>query len=491
MSRFAWPAFAILFLTWATLPLLVAPNISLDAAEGLLWGRHWLLGYEKHPPLQAWMLEAARLIFGPGPAAHVWMSSLCAVVCSWAVWRAARQIADERTAFWSAIGLQAVYFHNYTLPEFNPNVLQLPFFALAGLFAVHALRAGRARDWLALGAVLGTGMYAKYSVSLIALSIALFFIADRDARARLASPWPWAGAGLAAMIFAPHLAWLAAADARSVGYVLDRAQIAPDLAGRVLNIAEFAITLLLIGAPLLFGLIAGRSRPAAPREAPWSSAERLALCLALGPLAITLLMGLLAGFRIKSAWLAPLWCYTPLALMLVLRIDTGARAFRRSAAVILFMACLAPAAYFGVNAGRPYLAGKPMRIHFPGRDLAEAMDAAWRAEFQTPLRMVIGPTLEAGSAAHYSAFEPVVRVNDDVIASPWASEALAREAGAVIIWDADREGDGIPAETRRRHPRARLLAVLELRHQTGAELPPARIGLAVIPPATPPGPRPQ
>jgi 4-amino-4-deoxy-L-arabinose transferase-like glycosyltransferase len=472
-----------LFLLWASLPLLVAPNISLDAAEGLIWGRHWRLGYEKHPPLQAWLLEGARLLLGTGPAAHIWLSSLCAAVCTLAVWKTASMVVDQRTALWSALALQTVYFHNYAIPEFNPNVLQLPFFAAAGLFAVRALKSGRAIDWLSLGATLGAGMYAKYSVALIAVSIALFFIVDRDGRRRLMSVWPYAGALLSGLIFLPHLAFVLSADTGSVGYVLDRAQIADDFTGRMVNVAEFAANLLLVGAPLLLAM--GLARPARP-DTPARAGDpeaRLILWLALAPLALTALMGLLAGFRIKSAWIAPLWSFAPLALILLWRIRADAPEFRRAAAGILFMTALAPAAYAGVNLIRPYVADKPMRIHFPGRALAAEMDRLWSASFDRPLRVVIGPTLEAGSAAHYSAFSPAVRVNDDEAASPWASAALVGKVGAAVIWDASRSGDDIPADIRGRWPTAYVLDIVELPHQTGAAVPPARLGIAAIPPA--------
>lgn len=491
----AWISLAVLFLAWSVLPPLTMPNISLDAAEGLIWGRNWRLGYEKHPPLQAWLLELARMAFGRGPFAHVWLSAACACLAHIGVWRMARRVTDEATAFWASAALQTIYFHTYAIPEFNPNVLQLPFFAFAGLFAMHALQRGSARDWLALGVTLGAGMYAKYSVALIAFAIAAFLLADPAGRRRLLSPWPWAGALLGVLTFAPHLVWMTQAKGATVAYVLHRSQAADTFLGRIAHVAEYAGSLLLLALPLLTVLWLAGTRlrsvsigaAAATTISPavQSAGRRLVFWLALAPLAATAALALGAGFRIKSAWLAPLWCFAPLALMLALRVDVHARRWRRGAILIIVMSVLGLGGYLGTNLFRPYLAHKPMRIQFPGEKLAAAADKAWSGATTAPLRIVIGDTMPAGSVGHYSKFEPLVRVNDNEAATPWAPETSIQRDGALILWDASIQGDALPAEIARRRPTARVLAIADLPWRTGAKVPHARIGMAYLPPAKP------
>ncbi|MBI1340558.1 hypothetical protein GC169_10185 [bacterium] len=485
--RRGYIAAGCLFAAWAFLPPLTMPNISHDAAEGLIWGRGWDLGYPKHPPLQAWLLEAARLVFGTGSFAHVWLSALCVAVCHLAVQRAGEYVLDPRTAFWASASLQTVYYVNYTTPEFNPNVLQLPAYALAGWFAIRVLTTGAARDWLVLGLVLGAGMYTKYSAALIAVSIAAFFLVDPEGRKRLMSPWPFAGAVLALLVFAPHLWWLATEGAPSLTYAVDRAQIAPSLPSRVANIGEFAGTMIAVSLPLALVIALSRERSKRPQPPstfqPSDARRRLVFWLVLTPIATTACMALIAGFRIKAAWLAPFWTFAPLAAFLLFRVDAHAARWRGGRTVVVVMAALGLVAYLGVNTFRPYLQHKPMRIHFPGAALAEQVDAAWRERFDTPLKVVIGDTLAAGSAAHYSAFEPMVRVGDVETDNPWAPEAMVQASGAVILWDAGRFGDALPPEIAARRPTAQITRIVTLPHQTGADVPPARIGIAIVPPA--------
>lgn len=481
-DRLAYLCLAGLFLAWAFLPPLTMPNIALDAAEGLIWGRTFELGYAKHPPMQAWLLEATHIVFGKGSFAHVWLSALCIVLTHFTVWRAARRFVDAKTAFWASAALQTIYFHNYTLPEFNPNVLQLPIFAFAGLFAIDAFQRGRTRDWLLLGLVVGIGVYVKYSAALIAITIAAFFLIDRDARRRLASPWPYAGAVLAILVAAPHLHWIYTSGGQTLDYVTERAQIAPNALDRVENVGELLANML-IGLPLLLALLMGRPKKAdAATRPPAPDGRRIVYWLMLGPLALTLAAVAIAGFRIKAAWLAPLWVWTPLAGFLLFRISADYHRWRIGAGVVIAMTVLGLGGYIGNNLARPYIAGKAMRVQFPGEALAMNVDRIWSARTSEPLRVVIGHTLQAGSVAHYSRFEPLARVDDSEAANPWAPEALVAETGAVILWDAVDDSATLPAEIAERRPGAIYVETLTLPQQTGADTPPARIGVALLPP---------
>jgi hypothetical protein len=62
-------------------------------------------------------------------------------------------------------------------------------------------------DWLALGAAVGLGLLSKYTMAAFALSVLAVVLIVPGIRARLASPRPWSAVALAALIFAPNIAW--------------------------------------------------------------------------------------------------------------------------------------------------------------------------------------------------------------------------------------------------------------------------------------------
>jgi 4-amino-4-deoxy-L-arabinose transferase-like glycosyltransferase len=483
--RWAKWGLAGLFLAWALIPPLTMPSLTLDAAEGFAWGHGWQLGYAKHPPLQAWLLESTRILFGASSFSHVWLSAACLVLCHFAVWRAARHVVEPVTAFWASAALQTIYFVNYTTPEFNPNVVQLAVFALAGLFALRALETGRPADWLALGATLGIGMYAKYSVALSAVTIALFFIADREARAKLRTPWPYLAAALAVALFIPHVIWMLGAGKPTIAYVMERSTPAHGLPGRISHVIEYLGGLIGTAAPLALLVWFGGGRTL---KADWNAdvRHRLVYGLAFGPAVLTVLLAIVAGLRIKGAWMAPFFDYVPLALILLSGLDARGARWRMGGPIVGGFAAVALIAYCAANLLHPWVAHKPMRVHFPGQALAAKVEAEWAArEPGHPLKVIIGPTYIASPAAYFAKAHPFARIDDIEAINPWAPESLVEHEGAVLLWNAEQRGDAIPPEFAATRPTLINLGLAVLAYQTGAPLKPARIGMALLPPATP------
>lgn len=59
-----WGIVAAHVFVWTLLPTLTQPSAPLDAVEMLFFGREWQWGYFKHPPLPAWLAEAAFRVCG-------------------------------------------------------------------------------------------------------------------------------------------------------------------------------------------------------------------------------------------------------------------------------------------------------------------------------------------------------------------------------------------------------------------------------------------
>ena len=119
--------------------------------------------------------------------------------------------------------VDGLHYFNYTAAKFNHDVIQLPFWALAG-FAFHrALRGGWLGHWLLLGLAIGMSMWAKYFVVVLAVPLALFLVFDEDARKALATPGPYIAAAVALVTMAPHLVWLVQNDFLPFAYAEHRA----------------------------------------------------------------------------------------------------------------------------------------------------------------------------------------------------------------------------------------------------------------------------
>ncbi len=80
---------------------------------------------------------------------------------------------------------------------------------LAAWLVVRLLDGTDRREWVALGLVVGVGLLNKHLIGLLAIALLISLVASERRRV-LAGPWPWIGAGLAALIALPNLLWQAA-----------------------------------------------------------------------------------------------------------------------------------------------------------------------------------------------------------------------------------------------------------------------------------------
>ena len=193
----AFAAFLVLHaVVWTALPAILYLNLPLDLIEALTYGREWQLGYDKLPPLPWWLVEIVYRVFGVDTAYYA-LAQAVVVIAFVLVWKTARPLVGALGALVAILIIDGMHYFNFTAAKFNHDVIQLPFWALAG-FAFHAgLRRGGIGYWALLGAALGCALWAKYFVAVLVAPLVLFMLLDREARRRLASPGPWVAAAVA------------------------------------------------------------------------------------------------------------------------------------------------------------------------------------------------------------------------------------------------------------------------------------------------------
>ena len=155
--------------------------------------------------------------------AYYLLAELAVVAALALVYAAARPLVGALGALVSVLIIDGLHYLNYTAAKFNHDVIQLPFWALAGFSFHRALRERQLTDWLLLGLALGLSLWAKYFVVVLAAPMVVFALVDRDARKVLATPGPYIAAAVALIVVAPHLVWLVKTDFLPLGYAEHRA----------------------------------------------------------------------------------------------------------------------------------------------------------------------------------------------------------------------------------------------------------------------------
>src|SRR5262249_7541210 len=117
---------------WTMLPVALYPNLPLDIIEALTYGREWQLGYDKLPPLPWWLVGIAYRSFDSAFAYYA-LSQISVLSAFAAIWASMLRIASPAAAAASVLIIDGLHYFNFTAPKFNHDVIQLPFWALAGL----------------------------------------------------------------------------------------------------------------------------------------------------------------------------------------------------------------------------------------------------------------------------------------------------------------------------------------------------------------------
>src|SRR5215470_3042545 len=127
---------AMHFVVWTVLPALLYANLPLDLIEALVYGREWQLGYDKLPPLPWWLIEGVRRVFDADIAYYA-TAQIAVLVAFALVFALARSLVGVVGALIAVLIVDGLHYFHYTAVKFNHDVIQLPFWALAG-YAFHA-----------------------------------------------------------------------------------------------------------------------------------------------------------------------------------------------------------------------------------------------------------------------------------------------------------------------------------------------------------------
>ena len=208
-------------LIWTLVPSLTNHNLPLDIIEALAWGSNLDWGFNKHPPMSAFLPELIYQIFGPKDWAYYLLSQICIVVSFIVVFKLAEDFFDNKIyCLLSVLLLEGIYFYNFTTPEFNVNVCLIPFWSLSVFYLWRGIKNNKILDWLLLGLFAGLGFLSKYLFVYLGLAIdvlLIYMIYTKKLNFKcLVSFVPFI------IILFPHIIWLTENDYLTITYGLLR-----------------------------------------------------------------------------------------------------------------------------------------------------------------------------------------------------------------------------------------------------------------------------
>ena len=421
------------FTVWTILPALLYANLPLDLIEALVYGREWQLGYDKLPPLPWWLIEAVHRAFGADIAYYA--TAQAAVLIAFAlVFALSRRLVGAVGALVGILIIDGLHYFQYTAVKFNHDVIQLPFWALAG-YAFHAaLRRSDLGSWTLLGFAVGGAVWAKYFVIVLALPYALFMLFDRQARRAWATPGPWLSLLVALLVASPHILWLFQCDFLPFAYASHRAAPIRGWFDHVLHPSVFLGSQIFFLLPSLFIAAALFW----PREGKKGSIDpfdrRIVTQLAFGPALTMIALTAVTGRGAVAMWGYPLWLFLGLWLVMAARVSLDTARLTRIVGAWAVVFTIFVIAFVANYLVLPYFDHRYRAALFPGDRLGAALTARFHQATGAPLRYVIGTMWDGGNLAHYSPDQPEVLIDGLPRRAPWIDVDDLRDKGAMLVW---------------------------------------------------------
>jgi hypothetical protein len=219
-------------------------------------------GYVDQPPLAMFLLAASRAIFGVSQVGLRVLPALSHALTVVLGGLIALRLGGRRTALiltCIAVTLAPLIIGHTNI--FQMNAFSHLFWALSAYLLVLIVNRSRPSLWILLGVVIGLGLLNKIDFLWFGLGFAAALLLT-DLRKHLRTPWPYAAAGVALLVFSPYIIWNITHDFAHLEFIrnasaqkyggLTRLDF---LSGQVLDLNPVNM---LIWVPGLFYLLFGR-----------------------------------------------------------------------------------------------------------------------------------------------------------------------------------------------------------------------------------------
>ncbi len=423
-----------------------------DMAEAYSWGLTWQWGYDKHPPLSAWMAAAWFKLFPTRDWAYYLLAGLNQATAFWFVFLAGKRWLTPAQALLAVMLTSLVpIFGPDTGFKFNANSAMLPWVAIFAWSLIAALQTKAKRYLLVAGLAGGAACLVKYwaPVMLAAISVGVVLIVHQN---RTFSWQATAGAllavaGLTLLVFAPHVAWAVAHRWPGLRYAHaahDMVVTPLGLAAAMTTTSDLLLVALLPSLALLIGLTFTRKIAATSLERVSGPTLREKPVLPLGfrGASIFLLTVLfnaasaqLAGVSVAVKWLIPAWLFFGWLLCSVMPTKLDPRRLIWPTGVFVGLYWVALLAYVAWN--NPSLDIQRDSTN-ERRLVANDVTQFFRSNFGQPLRFIGGNEALSFSTSFYSMDHPIAIANLDFARTFWVDESQVRAAGVAVICLADQ-----------------------------------------------------
>ena len=385
---------------WTLVPTFSNVNLPLDTIEALAWGSNLDWGFNKHPPMSAFVVEVFYKIFGNQDWAYYLLSQTFVVSAFFIVWTFSKEFfLDHSRCLISVMLLEVIYFYNYTTPEFNVYICELPFWALTILFCWRGLKNNKTQDWLLFGLFAALGTLSHYLFLYLLAAMNIFFIyllAKKKLNLKC-----FISLLSFLLVLLPHFIWLRENDYITFSYAFHRTGFEEiNFFNHIIHPLMFLIKQLGILMPFfiifLFLFLKFKSKFNLKDK-------KLLFLLSINiiPIVLIFLTSLIMGVKIRTMWMTPFYLFFGVLFIYLLERKIDLKKINKLIISFLILFILSPMIYFYVSTSQTN-----KRTDYPGKEIARLVQNKWDKNFSNEIRIVVGDEWAAGNLSYHLDSRP-------------------------------------------------------------------------------------
>ena len=389
---------------WTMIPSLTNSNLPLDTIEALAWGSNLDWGFNKHPPMSTFFSEVFFNIFGAQDWAYYLLSQIFVVISFYFIFKFAFEILGNiKLSLISVLLLEAIYFFNFTTPEFNVNVCQLPFWSLVIYYSwkIYDAKEIQFYDCFLIGLFAAIGFLSKYLFVYLLLSISLLFIYVIYKKFKNFDFKYLIIIEIFLVLLVPHIIWLLDNDFITVLYGLKRSGLEET---GILNHVKYPITFLLKQIGILIPFFFLMWLLIKKIEIKFNFNDRkflFLLSVSILPIFLIFITSVVTGSKIRTMWMTPF--YLPLGIFSVylFRPQINLKKINSFLVGFLFLFFLSPSLYAYIS-----ITKTDKRTDYPGKEIAAKVQFTWEQDFEKEIEFVTGDEWKAGNLSYHLKSRP-------------------------------------------------------------------------------------
>ncbi len=390
---------------WTLIPYITNKNLPLDTIEALAWGSNLDWGFSKHPPMSAFFLEVFFKIFGPQDWSYYLLSQIFVLVSFFIVFKFSIEILDNiKLSLISVFLLESIYFYNFTTPEFNVNLCQLPFWSLVVYYSwkVYDRSDIQFIDCFLIGLFAAIGFLSKYLFIYLLFSIVLLFIYLIFIKKTKKFNFKYlVTIEVFLVLLIPHLIWLFNNEFKTIYYGLNRTGL--DQAYFLSHI-EYPIIFLLkqIGILIPFIILAWLLIKKVKLKINFKDKKFLFLfSINILPIILIFITSAVMGSKIRTMWMTPFYLFFGVLFIYVFQNQIDLKKIKSFLYGFLILFFLSPILYAYIS-----LSKIDKRTDYPGKEIAAKVQIIWDQNFDKEIEFVTGDEWEAGNLSYHLKSRP-------------------------------------------------------------------------------------